>query len=118
MPIFHYVVLTEAKPGRLAEFEEWYDNRHLQDVVAVPGVRSARRYRLISEITDQVERAPWSSLAIYEVDAGDPVAATRKFSELARTPAMPVSDALVWDTRLKIIGELVSEITAPEGRER
>src|SRR5262249_2875700 len=83
MPIFHYAVLTDAKPGRLDEFEEWYDQQHLKDVVAVPGVRSAKRYRLISKITEQVERAPWCSLAIYEIDADDPVEATRKLSALA-----------------------------------
>jgi hypothetical protein len=118
MPIFHYVVLTDAKPGRRDEFEDWYDQQHLKDVVAVPGVRSAKRYRLISKITEQVEPAPWCSLAIYEIDADDPVEATRKLSALARTAAMPVSDALEWDTRLKIIGELVSEISAPDGRAR
>ena len=36
---------------------------------------------------------------------------------MARTPSMPVSDALVWDTRTKIIGKLVAEVTAPERSE-
>jgi hypothetical protein len=117
MPVFHYVVLTQAVPGRLEEFEEWYDKQHLQDVVAVSGVRSAKRYRLINKITDDVEPPPFDSLAIYEIDAEDPLEATRVFTRMARTPAMPVSDALVWDTRTKIIGKLVAEVTAPERRE-
>src|SRR5262249_12652381 len=121
MPIFHYVVLTDAKPGRLDEFEEWYDGQHLKDAVAVPEIRSAKRYRakrdrLINKISDQVEPAPWCSLAIYEIDADDPVEVTRKLSAMANTAAMPLSDALVWDTRLKIMGQLVGEVGAPEGR--
>jgi len=112
MPIFHYVVLTDAKPGRLDEFEAWYDRQHLKDAVAVPEIRSAKRYRLISKITEQVEPAPWCSLAIYEIDADDPLEVTRKLSAMAHTDAMPISDSLVWDTRLKIIGELVSEVSA------
>src|SRR5262249_14491411 len=95
MPIFHYVVLTDAKPGRLDEFEEWYDGQHLKDAVAVPEIRSAKRYRLINKITDQVEPAPWCSLAIYEIDADDPVEVTRKLSAMANTAAMPLSDSLV-----------------------
>ena len=90
MPVFHYVVLTQAVPGRLEEFEEWYDKQHLRDVVAVPGVRSAKRYRLINKITDDVEPPPFDSLAIYEIDADDPVEATRVFTRMARTPSMPV----------------------------
>jgi hypothetical protein len=69
---------------------------------------------LIHKITDEVEPAPFDSLAIYEIDAEDPIEATRVFTRMARTPAMPVSDALLWDTRTKIIGELVAEVTAPE----
>ena len=114
MPIFHYVVLTDAKPGRLDEFEEWYDGQHLKDAVAVPEIRSAKRYRLLNKITDQVEPPPWCSLAIYEIEADDPVEVTRKLSAMANTAAMPLSDSLVWDTRLKIMGQLVSEVSAPE----
>ena len=114
MPIFHYVVLTDAKPGRLDEFEKWYDGQHLKDAVAVPEIRSAKRYRLINKITDQVEPPPWCSLAIYEIEADDPVEVTRKLSAMANTTAMPLSDSLVWDTRLKIMGQLVSEVSAPE----
>src|SRR5262245_27966160 len=118
MPIFHYVVLTDAKPGHLDEFEEWYDRRHLSDAVAVPEVRSAKRYRLMSKITDREEPSPWCSLAIYEIEADDPVEVTRKLSALANTAAMPISDALVWDTRLKMMGQLVSEVGATRTRAR
>ena len=63
MPVFHYIVLTQAQPGRLEEFEKWYDNQHLKDVVAVPGVRSAKRYRLINEVKDDLERPPFDGCA-------------------------------------------------------
>src|SRR5262249_21479062 len=114
MPIFHYVVLTDAKPGRLDEFEKWYDGQHLKDAVAVPEIRSSRRYRFLNKITDQAEPPPWCSLAIYEIEADDRVEATRKLSARANTAAMPLSVSLVWDPRLKIMGQLVSEVSAPE----
>lgn len=112
MPMFQYVVLTDAQPGCLEEFEGWYDRRHLRDAVAVPGVRSARRYRLT--IADEVEPPPWCSLAIDEIEADDPLEVARNLSARANTAAMPISDALGWDTRLKMMGELVGEVSASE----
>lgn len=109
MAIFHYVVLTSAKPGRMADFEQWYDNQHLQDVVAVPEIVSAKRYRLLNSITDGVEPAPWSSLAIYVMDTDDPEGLARKLSAMAGSEAMVVSDSLA-DDRLKIVAQLVAEV--------
>ena len=57
MATHHYVVLTSAKPGRLEEFEHWYDNQHLHDLMAVPEVKSAKRYRLNSQVADTVGAA-------------------------------------------------------------
>ncbi|MDE2372144.1 MAG: hypothetical protein KGN16_24465 [Burkholderiales bacterium] len=47
--IRHYAmfVAIDAVPGREAEFNRWYDEQHLPDVLRIPGFRSARRYRLI-----------------------------------------------------------------------
>lgn len=109
MAIYQYIVLTSAKPGQLEEFEHWYDNQHLQDVVRVPGVKAAKRYRMLNIIRDEVEPAPWNSLAIYELETDDPVGVARELTALAGSPAMPVSDAFApppW----KIIGQLVSEL--------
>ena len=73
MAIFHYVVLTSAAPGRLSEFEQWYDNQHLQDVVAVPGIKSARRYRLLNSIADEVGPSlRWATATITKNDRRSP----------------------------------------------
>lgn len=60
-----YVVLSNAVPGRENEYNEWYDNVHLPDAVAVPGVVSAERFRVTSRFGDY----PYDYLAIY--DLGD-----------------------------------------------
>ncbi len=40
------IVLTNPAEGLEDEYNEWYDNVHLAEVVAVPGFKSARRYKL------------------------------------------------------------------------
>jgi hypothetical protein len=111
MAIFQYVILVSAKPGKLAEFEHWYDNEHLRDVCNVPGVRSAKRYRLLNTYTAEyaVEAAPWNSLAIYELDTDDPLALALKIKSLAGTAAMSMTSAIDKDSMVKIIGEFTGQ---------
>jgi hypothetical protein len=110
MAIYQYIIMVSAAPGRLEEFERWYDNEHLRDVVAVPGVRSAKRYRLLSELGAEyeVERPRWNSLSIYELETDDPVSLARHIRSLAGTAAMPMSDAVTKVGMLKMVGEFVT----------
>ena len=85
--LFHY---ANAVEGREGEFNEWYDNTHLGDVLAVPGMIAATRYEL-----EPVERsgppAPGQYLAVYEFE-GDPAEVTAALGAAAKqmfiTPAM------------------------------
>ncbi|MGH7856998.1 MAG: hypothetical protein ACREQY_06660 [Candidatus Binatia bacterium] len=113
MPKYHYVVLTSALPGRLEEFERWYDNQHIPDVLKVPGVNGVRRYRLLNAVTDTVEDPPWSSLAVYEFEGDDPLAIARRLTEMAGSKAMPITDT-IGPVRSKIIAELVAEHPAED----
>ena len=60
---------------REAEYNNWYDNVHLHDLVAVEGVVSASRYQ-VSDTQLVPEAAPDGPpyLAIYEIEADDPAA--------------------------------------------
>jgi hypothetical protein len=59
----YFVVLSNAVEGRDEEFNDWYTNRHLGDVLQVPGFSSARRFGLAG--SDK------QTLAIPGVDAGE-----------------------------------------------
>jgi hypothetical protein len=111
MSSHQYVILTSALPGKLEEFERWYDNQHLPDVVRVPGIKSAKRYRLKTRIVtpDTFEAPAWSSLAIYEFDSDDPVATAAQISALAGTAAMPATEAIDPEKTLKIVAEFMAE---------
>lgn len=56
-------VLTRVDEAIRSAFHAWYDEEHLPLLASVPGVRSARRYRI-----EQAEPAGWDFIALYELD--------------------------------------------------
>lgn len=40
------VVYSNPVEGREQEYNDWYSNQHLNDLLAIPGVISARRFKL------------------------------------------------------------------------
>ena len=87
------VVFTNPVEGGDAEYNDWYDHRHLADVLRVPGIRSAQRFGL-GDVQRMPAPHPWKYMAIYEVETAriDDVAAS--LNRLAGTNEMPMSDAL------------------------
>lgn len=63
MPKHMLVVLSNAVEGRDDEFNDWYTNRHLDDVLQLEGMVAAQRFEL-----DSGEDGPHRYLAIYEAD--------------------------------------------------
>jgi hypothetical protein len=53
-------------PAREKEFNEWYDNVHLPDVLAVPGIIRATRYA-----NDNAAEGQGKFLAFYEIETTD-----------------------------------------------
>lgn len=105
------VVLSDAKDGREDAFNDWYNGRHLDDIVAMPGFSSAKRYRLR---TLNMGAFPNKYLAIYEIDAEDPERAVDEMFALRDTPAMPLHPAFDLDTCNVAIFEACSdEVFAP-----
>ena len=90
-----YVALALTNPveGREEEFNEWYDNQHVPDILTLPGCLSAQRFKLADQ--QMPNRAtPYRYLAIYEYEAASVEAAIAAAVERGGTPAMPRSDAV------------------------
>lgn len=62
------VVLTEPIAGREAEYNDYYENLHLDEVLATTDWTSAQRFKLTDQ---QGMKCPLPYLAIYEVEAED-----------------------------------------------
>lgn len=91
------VVLTEPTEGRETEFNDYYENVHLDEVLATTGWESAQRFVL----TDQVgQKCPLPYLALYEVEADDPKAVIRTMNETRaqrqQSGALNKKTAAVW----------------------
>jgi hypothetical protein len=82
-------VLTEPTEGKEDEFNDYYENLHLDEVLATTGWKSAQRFVL----TDQIgQKCPLPYLALYEVEADD---ATEIIPTMDETrPRRQQSDAL------------------------
>ena len=70
MARFSFVVYSNPAEGREQEYNDWYDNQHLEDVLAIPGVISARRFK-ISATQIREAAQPYRYLAIYDIEADD-----------------------------------------------
>ncbi len=104
---FTWIVQTNAAPGQEGEFNAWYDDVHLDDLLRIPGVTAARRSQLCEAVqmtadadgslrlTDAAEiAAPYKYLAIYELEADDPAALLQEIKSRSNTPEMVISPAM------------------------
>ena len=92
MARYVFVVYTQPSAGQDAEYNEWYDNRHVPDVEALPGVLSARRFRLAPMEPAQSGHPPY--LALYELEIDDVSTVPASIRAAIREGRMPISDAL------------------------
>ena len=89
----YFMVLSDPVEGQEAAYNDWYDNRHLADVLAVDGFVSAQRFRLSRQ--KPPEGTPASSyLAIYEMETDDVDATLAALMARLGTDVMPVSPAI------------------------
>ena len=106
---YKLVVLSNPVDGREDEYNDWYSDQHLGDVVAVPGFRSAQRFRL----RDPMGYAHAQRyLAIYEIEADDPDAAIDALRQRRGTEVMAMSAALDLNATVAGLFEPCSPVVA------
>jgi hypothetical protein len=71
MSRYRFVVLSNPVAGREDEFNEWYDKHHLHEILAIPGMSSAQRFRLSESSTPVGAEQPYRYLALYEIETDD-----------------------------------------------
>lgn len=91
-----FVAFTNPVAGKEAEFNKFYDEMHLRDVLGSPGWVAAQRYRLSSEQRPD-QSPPYKYAAVYEVDCeeGQILAALKQRPDLgpASRPNPPLWEA-------------------------
>lgn len=106
MARYKYVILSKGKDGRDQEYRDWYDNQHLQDVLAVEGVVAAERHDIDFQKVYDIEVPHYTSLTIYELESDDPQALMAHLVTLAGTDAMPMTDAADKTGMLQVIAPI------------
>lgn len=92
MPRYVYVVSTCPLDGREDEYNRWYDDQHLGDVLNVPGIVKAERFSEVPVAGTQPAIEPY--LALYSVETDDIEGVHREIKARAGTEAMPMNPAV------------------------
>ncbi len=87
------VVFTNPVEGREEEFDDWYMNTHMPDVMRVPGFVSGQRYAWSHAQARQYPQS-WRYMTILEIETEDLQGTLDDLLSRAGTPAMRMCDAL------------------------
>lgn len=85
------VVPSAAHAGSEDDYNRWYDEIHLADLRAIPGIVSGKRFN-VSSASPAAPPAPF--LAIYEIETDDPLAVLAELNHRAGSGQMKISPAL------------------------
>ena len=90
METFVLVVYSKPVEGKEKEYNDWYSEQHLSDVLKINGFKSAQRFKL----TDEHIEAKWKYLALYEFESTDPTNTLKELTARAGTSEMVISEAM------------------------
>lgn len=95
-----YVLVVYSRPvaGREDEYNDWYNNQHLKDVLAQPGYLSARRFKLTDFKLDPAMPDPSHPyVAFYYMETEDPEAALNDMRARVEAGIIGLTDAMEQD---------------------
>ncbi len=88
------LVLSNVTPGHSEdEYNDWYTNQHLDDVLAIPGFSQAQRFKIVGEPV-VCEGKLFRYAANYELDTDTPQASIDAMMAVVGTDKMPMSPAI------------------------
>ena len=86
---YYFVVVSNPVAGKEDEYNKWYNEQHLSDVLKVPGFVAAQRFK-----ATQDGGLPGRYVAIYEMEADDPQTVLTELGRRSGTPDLVMSDAI------------------------
>lgn len=88
------LVFSNPTQGREHDYNKWYDNQHLPDLLRIPGVVSARRLVASDTQFAKDDKLPGKYLALYEIEAEDLAAVFLDMQSRVGESGMVMSDAI------------------------
>ena len=101
-----FMIITTPPADDAGRYDRWYVDRHMPDVLAVPGFVAAQRFRLAP--ATQEKDAPPRYLALYEIETDDVTAVLADLARRAGTDSMPLYAGAEATLVARHIGEAVS----------
>lgn len=92
MQEYKFVVFTNPTAGLEHEFDDWYVNQHLPDVLQVPGFKAGQRFEL--ERTQVKDGRPWQFMTVFDIDTDDLRRTLDELVSRVNTAAMPMSPSI------------------------
>lgn len=89
---FKFIAMTKAKPGREAEFRDWYLKTHLDDVFAIPAIRTAQLFEIAQVRKDSLGNGI-TMMAEYDCEAESPQVIVDELNARQASGQMPLTDA-------------------------
>ena len=119
MKRYTWLVLTNAETDREEDFERWYNEVHVPDLLRVPGVVGVTRGKLAKTQTSpgptgiavaptEQTRLKYSYLATYIIETDDLQSVLQTVADWAGTDKMVMSDALSADITTMCFEDLMS----------
>lgn len=96
MAEYMMLVTSSAKEGKDDEYNTWYDNQHIHDVCATPGIGKGQRWDAMPEVSPNPP--PTSYIATYEITADNPQDALAEMMKRSQNGEMPMTDAIDLET--------------------
>lgn len=92
------VVFAKAAPGQVEALAKWYDETHMNDLLAVPGLVSAERHTLMT-LKQPEGTTQWDFMLIYELAGDNPMVV---LGEMAKAQVV-ISDLLESTSTLSVV---------------
>jgi len=110
------IVLSNPACGdREDEYNDWYDNQHIPDLMRLPGFVRATRYRLVRSFAG---KAPWSYMVLYDLECEDLGAMLTELVDSHSDGRIAVSDVLDPESLTALVFSPVAPFTGEAGRRR
>lgn len=107
------IVYSNAAQGQEEEFNRWYNEVHLPDVLALPNYTSARRFKLIDFKLDEMAPDPEHQyVAYYYLKSDDPVGALNDLRDRVLTGKILMSESMAPDFQAVAYRAICENVTA------
>ena len=110
MARFSYTVLSRSHPGQEEEFIRWYTEQHLPEVRRMPGVVSAKLFRMDFQRVYDLDAPQWTLMTWYELEGEHPEPIIDALKAASGSAAMPGTDALDKRGMIQAAGHMIAEI--------